>query len=105
MRHFLSQNLLLRSNKELDEGKELPPINKAFVKRLAASYKEIKPKKTKDLEEEGKTEIGLDLGSDDYEEVIFDQEPIQIDIMDIFKKLEKELPKLPDEIKMYIIEI
>jgi len=104
MRHFLSQNLLLRSNKELEEGKELPPINKAFVKRLAASYKEVKTKKTKEIEEEAKNEIGLDLGSDDYEEVIFDQEPIQIDIMDIFKKLEKELPKLPDEIQMYMIE-
>jgi hypothetical protein len=77
----------------------LPPINKAFLKRLAASYKEGKGKR-KEGEEEIKGEININLEGEAYEEVIFDQEPLPLDLVDVFKKLDKELPKIPDELKM-----
>jgi hypothetical protein len=97
IRQFLGQNLLIRSNVEIAEKKELPSINKGFIRRLAASYKDPKPRKSGAPEEQKIENKVLEEDEDDFNT---DPESLNIDMNDMFKKLDKELPKIPEEIEM-----
>lgn len=96
IRTFLGQVLLIRTNAEIAEKKELPSINKGFVRRLAASYKDPKPRKS-GAPEEQKIENKI---LDEEEDVNTDPENFNFDLNEIFKKFEKELPPIPEEIMM-----
>ena len=123
---FFKEHLLIRSDQEFKQGKPLPEINRPFMRRLTQAYQSTnKGRKTsigkshantsahtgieeakenyEDDYEEGEDEEAYDPNEyDDHnEEIVFSLEPLNLDLADIYKKLDKELPKIPDEILMY----
>jgi hypothetical protein len=95
IKQFFAQNLLIRDNEELTE-KELPQINRPFLKRLILSYQpELKAKRLQ-MQEEGKASIEADMGLIDNGDPILDAAPMAIDFNDVFKRLDKDLPPLPE---------
>lgn len=128
---FFKEHLLIRSDQEYKQGKPLPEINRPFMRRLTQAYQstvakdrkaahnkshantsshtgieEVKENHEDDYDEgEEEEEEGYDPNEyDDHdEEVVFSLEPLNLDLGDIYKKLDKELPKIPDELQMYNI--
>lgn len=86
---------MIRTNDELSK-KDVPQINRPFLKRLNASYlPEIKQKRKQD----GKEDEKVSNYGENLVDKLLNQPPVELSFKDVFKQLDKELPPYPDEIK------
>lgn len=86
---------MIRTNDEIGK-KELPQINRPFIKRLNASYlPDIRQKKKTDGKDEDKGTT-----ADGQLEKFLLQPTLELNLKDIFRLLDKELPPFPDPVKM-----
>lgn len=89
---------MIRTNDEIFK-KELPQINRPFLKRLNASYlPEIRQKKKQD----GKDDQRDAILSDNQVEKLLQQPTLELNLKDMFIAFDKELPPYPEEPQVYL---
>lgn len=103
---FFKEHLLIRNNSEIQQKKPLPEINRPFMRKLVQAYSQTSAKDTRkgsmfeEIKEDTETlkEDGLDAKENDEYDHLFELEPLNLELGEVYKKLDKELPKIPEEI-------
>jgi len=104
---FFKEHLLIRNNTEIEQKKPLSEINRPFMRKLVQSYNQAGQQKDTrkiSMNEEYKEnkdtfrENDLEMKEIDDHDYILDAEPLGLELAEIYKKLDKELPKIPEEL-------
>ena len=91
---------MIRSNAEIEQKKPLSEINRPFMRKLTQAYNQNAANRKGSLADDPNKNAnadGLNI-KEDEDDYSYETEPVNLDLADLYRKLDKELPKIPEEI-------
>jgi len=97
---FFKEHLLIRNNSEIEQKKPLSEINRPFMRKLTQAYNQTATNRKGSMADDPNKNAngdGLNI-KEDEDDYSYETEPVNLDLADLYRKLDKELPKIPEEI-------